>query len=261
MRPFFFGREEKPLFGIHHPPTVGSVRARGVVLCPPFGPEYLRAHRSLRELAHGLAGSGLHVLRFDYHGTGDSGGAKEEGTVEQWLEDVGSALEEAKEAAGATRVSLVGLRLGAALAALASSGRRDIDSLVLWNPIVSGQAHLDDLLERHATLMATRPRPKGYRPDEPPTETLGAPLTAALREGLGAIDLTALPGPPAPRVAVVCNEDDPPATALYQHLRQQGAAVELEHQPDSRFWLRQDDIERALVPQASLRLITGWLSQ
>lgn len=261
MRPFFFGRTEKPLFGIHHPPGVGSARPRAVVLCPPFGPEYLRAHRSLRELAHGLAASGFHVIRFDYYGTGDSGGAKEEGTVEQWLEDVQGAVEEAKEASGAARVSVVGLRFGAALAAVAGTERRDIDAMVLWNPIVSGQTHLADLLERHAALMATRPKPKGYRQSDPPTETLGAPLTPALREGLSAIDLMTLPRSPAPRVAVFCNEDDPPAAALHERLRHQGAAADLEHQPDSRFWLRQDDIERALVPQASLRAITEWLTQ
>ncbi len=47
---------------------------KSIVLCHPWGQEYLRAHRSMRQLGNLLAAAGHHVFRLDYFGTGDSGG-------------------------------------------------------------------------------------------------------------------------------------------------------------------------------------------
>ena len=44
------------------------------MLCYPWGSEYIYAHRSLRLLAQRRAAAGIHTLRFDYFGTGDSDG-------------------------------------------------------------------------------------------------------------------------------------------------------------------------------------------
>ena len=43
--PFFFGPAECALFGVYHPPRVQRNAAVGVVLCPPWGQEAIRAHR------------------------------------------------------------------------------------------------------------------------------------------------------------------------------------------------------------------------
>ena len=73
MIPMYFGSSARKLFGIYEAPMTGSA-ARGVVICPPWGQEYLRAHRALRLLATRLCNAGFHVFRFDYSGTGDSVG-------------------------------------------------------------------------------------------------------------------------------------------------------------------------------------------
>ena len=114
MNPFFFGSSEERLLGVHHPPRGRVPREVGVLLCYPLGQEYMRAHRAFRQLAMLLARRGFHVLRFDWFGTGDSAGAGEEGSIARWLEDARTAIDELKDTAGVTRVSLVGLRLGAA---------------------------------------------------------------------------------------------------------------------------------------------------
>ncbi len=229
-------------------------------MCPPFGAEYLRAHRALRELAHGLASEGYYVLRFDYYATGDSGGSAEDATVEQWLEDVGYAFEEAKEASEGGALAAVGVRLGAALAALASCKRPDVDALVLWDPVVAGRDHIAELAERHRAFVLAGTPPRGYEPADPPSEVLGTPLTAALRSGLEALDLRTGCATPPSRVAVITSDSDPEAVAICQHLKERGATVDFQPRPGPKVWLRQDQLERALVPRATLGAITAWLS-
>src|SRR5919201_1417748 len=90
----------------------------GIVLCYPGPQEYNVAHLAFRKLAGLLARRGWHVLRFDYRGTGDSAGASDEGDPTLWIQDLRAAVAELKDIAGISAVSVVGLRLGAAVAAL-----------------------------------------------------------------------------------------------------------------------------------------------
>src|SRR3954467_9063204 len=114
MNPLFFGRSSRQLFGAYDPPASGlSARQEGIVLCPPLANEYLIAHPTYRLLARHLAGTGYHVLRFDYYGTGDSAGDFEETDQQQWLGDIDAAVTEIKDLGQVSRVVLVGLRFGA----------------------------------------------------------------------------------------------------------------------------------------------------
>src|SRR5947207_597585 len=116
--PIQFGDLASPLFGWYHPPA-GQRRTGGIVICNPLGDDLCRAHRPLRHLAERLAAGGFPVLRFDYRGTGDSAGdEREPARVAGWLGDIARAVEELRARAGVSRVSLVGLRAGATLAAV-----------------------------------------------------------------------------------------------------------------------------------------------
>src|SRR5438046_10636910 len=72
--PFYFGPFAARLFGIHDAPRTDAGREGSVVLCYPYGRDYVSAFRAYRTLALRLARAGFHVLRFDYRGTGDSAG-------------------------------------------------------------------------------------------------------------------------------------------------------------------------------------------
>src|SRR5690242_1202032 len=134
--PFYFGSPDEPLFGCYHAPRPGQERKCVVVICQPIGHEYIYCHRALRQLAVRLSDSGFPVLRFDYFGCGDSSGSTEEGGIRQWLRDISSAISEARHRAGVAQVCLVGFRLGGALSMITAAERGDIDSLVLWDPVV-----------------------------------------------------------------------------------------------------------------------------
>jgi alpha-beta hydrolase superfamily lysophospholipase len=190
MEPFYFGTGEKRLFGIHHAPANGARRRQAVVLCYPMGHEYFRVHRTFRQLSARLAEAGFHALRFDYYGCGDSAGESEEGAVEQWLEDIGAAVDEIKDLSGAAEVTLIGARLGATLAALVARRRREVDGLALWDPIVKGEDYVRELTRRQKDwLRDGLPEPRRFDRDDPMTEALGFPLPDRLRRGLEKIDL------------------------------------------------------------------------
>jgi uncharacterized protein len=261
MKPFYFGSAGKPLLGLLHAAARTSGSRRAVVVCPPFGPEYMRAYRALRELSHRLAAEGLCTVRFDYYGTGDSSGREDEGTPEQWLDDIEAALVEAQEASGGGSLSIVGLRLGATLAVLACRRRRDIDRLVLWDPVVIGRTYLAELVDRHNALVSERPRPRGYRVSEPPTELLGTPVTPAVLSFLESLDLRRFERPPAARTCVISSDDQHASEDLVRRLLEAGADVHFERRPGPRVWLKEDDVIRALVPHAAIGTIASWLAQ
>ena len=141
VKPIWFGSEERPLFGMFHVPESGFARA-GVVVCPPFGRDYQNANYTLRCLGDEMTAGGICTLRFDYDGTGDSAGTGDEPQrVRSWLDSIASAVATMR-ASGVGSVFVVGMGLGATLAALVCEADENIDGLVLWDPEPSGKAYL-----------------------------------------------------------------------------------------------------------------------
>src|SRR5580692_9591186 len=128
------------LFGWFHPPTAHITADVGLVICKPFGYEALCSHRGLRAFAEAAAALGVPALRVDYLGTGDS--AEIDGQADQleaWTRDVRAAVDELRRRTGVRHVCLLGVRLGALLAALAAGECTTAISLILIAPIVSGR--------------------------------------------------------------------------------------------------------------------------
>lgn len=139
----FFGPPGRQLYGYHHVPRGAPTSA--VLLCPPWGREYQYAHRTLSVLAGRLQARGVHVLRFDYSGTGDSWGDSTQGDFQSWVDDLEHAVQELRLASGLPLVDLVGLRLGGYLAARASGRIPNIRTLVLWDPVTHGGVWIEEM--------------------------------------------------------------------------------------------------------------------
>lgn len=142
IEPFFF--DNNRLFGSYSSatdPNADSV----VVVCPPLFDEYRRTYRALSELAVAVAERGVHAFRFDYFGTAESQGLLSEATIEGWLSDIETAIDEALSVSGADRVVLLGVRFGATLAAQVPHPK--VKRLLFWDPVVSGQQYLEWLAE------------------------------------------------------------------------------------------------------------------
>lgn len=223
MHAFHFGSSGRRLFGVYHGAEQARVPSVGAVLCQPFGHEYIRTHRALRQMAAQLAASGIHVLRFDYYGCGDSAGDGEEGSIAQWVSDVHAAVDELKDTADVRRVSLVGVRLGATLAALAAAARDDVDTLLLWDPVQSGVDYVDRQRDLQARWLATRPWIASAA-GAPDRELIGFPLTRALEHELVGLDLLGVERWPA-RATTVLSSREIDVAPLASHLRACGATA------------------------------------
>jgi uncharacterized protein len=184
----------RQLLGALHQPQRLRPRSTAVLLCNPFGEEASRAHRTYRVLATQLERAGYACLRFDYSGTGDSLGEGTAATVDAWVRDIVIAAERLREAAGVSRVAVVGLRLGATLAMLASAtGELRTRHLLLWDPVVDGAGYLRELIAQHRAYMRSEvndwPDRLVIAADGTPAEALGAPIGSALGGQIAAIDL------------------------------------------------------------------------
>jgi uncharacterized protein len=144
--PFYFPNKYYRLFGVLHEAKSTPCK-EGFVICAPFAEEKLWAHRVLLNFARELAERGYPVLRFDYMGNGDSEGIFEESTLESMLSDTQCAIKTLMESAvGVESVSLIGLRLGATIAALSAEEYGDIKRLILWEPVVTGSVYMREML-------------------------------------------------------------------------------------------------------------------
>lgn len=152
----FFGHPESPLFGVYHQPRGSKVRAsnRAAIICPPIGQEYNRTHWTHRLFANQIARNGIHVLRMDYHGIGDSAQSVDEiSGLQQWRRNIEQAIDHLKNETSAETIMLVGHRFGATLAAQVAKVRPDVNAIVAWEPILDGKAYLDALRKMHATML------------------------------------------------------------------------------------------------------------
>ncbi len=115
------------------------------------GPQYRAgSHRQFVSLARTLADAGHAVLRFDYRGMGDSGGATRDFLGVQ--DDIGAAIDALQAAAPTVRrVALWGLCDAASAALLYCGQTRDVrvDRLVLLNPWVRSPQGLARMQVKH----------------------------------------------------------------------------------------------------------------
>ncbi|HXI57272.1 MAG TPA: alpha/beta fold hydrolase [Polyangia bacterium] len=263
-QPCWFGGAEAPLFGWYHPAAATeTVAARdlAVVICPPFGYEAVCAHRGLRALAETLCGAGLPVLRFDYHGTGDSSGDdRQPERVKAWLASVAAAIDEAKKKSGRSAVALIGLRLGALLAGTAAAARNDVRALVLWATCPSGKAFLREMKMLRLTGDGELPTARtaealGRAPDD--EEAAGFLLSVSTMEALKALSLLSLDRRPAQAAYLLQRDDLPDDSRLTKRLRDLGVETREEKLPG--YLALMQDPHRSLRPASALAAIATWL--
>lgn len=112
-------------------------------------------------LSRGLAELGFHVLRFDYRGAGDSGGAPREADVNHpWVDDALGAVR-CLQAEGLHEIVLVCVCFGARTGLAISGQIPGLAAMALISPPVGQANHTETLLQRHLSWYlkrATSPR-------------------------------------------------------------------------------------------------------
>ncbi|HWU76408.1 MAG TPA: alpha/beta hydrolase [Rhodanobacter sp.] len=226
----YLGSEGRFWFVSLHRASPAADTGIGLVIVPPFGFEAVCAHRALRHMAEDAAIAGVSAVRIDLDGTGDSSGDDlEPERLAHWIASIDAAADFLR-ANGATRVVLAGVRLGALLAILCATGRRDVAGVVAIAPVVSGRRWLREMRVLQLALDLA-PTPSERVLVDEVQEVIGFALTAQTRDAVTRIDLEKLAQLPAPSVLIIDRHDLPAATRWAAHLRELGVTVEYEKLP------------------------------
>jgi len=260
VEPFYFGPKDQRLFGVYHAPSARRKVPAGVVLCYPFLQEYVRSHRAYLRLATQLVGRGWHVLRFDYSGCGDSYGDGPSGP-DAWAQDLRLAVRELRERVGTIQLALVGLRLGASLAASVAPHVQPLDKLVLWDPVVSGPDYVRELDEfRHAAALSPAYR-RNIERFGPTDRGVGYSLAPEILQSIGRLDLAAQLTASADQILVLDTQESN-STASFARRLAEGRNVTFKRLSERPIWVerKRNDPRNIKVPTASLQAIVDWMS-
>jgi uncharacterized protein len=263
MKPFYFSSSQKSLFGIYHSPGPNVSRDSGIVLCQPIGDEYIQSHRAFRQLALCLAKAGFPVLRFDYYGCGDSGGDSDEGSIDQWRTDIGMAITELKEISGVPKVSLIGARLGATLAALVGFDRNDVNTIVLWEPIFNGKNYFKELIATHREWRLQNEwlrKTPGTQNHDNFVEILGFEISNELRLDLDNLNLTSTQQCLVEHLLLIEDRENTNGIPMKDLLRNFGVRMDYDTTSGAHFWGQHPD-GNVLVPMQTLNSIAAWISK
>jgi exosortase A-associated hydrolase 2 len=138
--PFFLSADGGERFCLYHQPAP-DVPSRGAMLyVHPFAEEMNKSRRMAALQARAYARIGFGVLQIDLYGCGDSSGDFADARWHAWLSDLALAWDWLAQRAPGPHY-LWGLRLGALLA-LDFAPRARPERLILWQPAISGRAHL-----------------------------------------------------------------------------------------------------------------------
>jgi pimeloyl-ACP methyl ester carboxylesterase len=259
MRARYFGPSTRRLFGVFDEPVPGRASELGAVLCYPYGADYDSAFRSFRLLAARLAKAGILVLRFDYLGTGDSSGDVEDASLPEWIDNICTALDELRRSRDLREVALVGLRLGASLAALAAAECQVADRVVLWEPVIEGGEYVRTLRALHRGWLEVELR-QGREALSADDDVLGYRLTHRLRGELESVSLLTLQKAPAPYVHILSQTPSSSHERLTERLRALGAIVETDCVEGPAIWSKNPSMDQALVSNGVVQAIMARLT-
>lgn len=266
MTPFYFGPAGRKLFAIYHAPPAGHEVKSALLVCGPFGHEAIRIHRLFRVLAERLARQGIAVLRFDYYGTGESGGEDSDGEMKGWRLDLLRAHEELGRRSGAPHIGWLAARISAALALQSASHAQGLQRLVLWDPVLDGAAYIDELRSAHAAAielgfyaggpMASRRRTDAEQAEL--SEALGHALSPDLLAQLRALRPEGLRVPAELPAAAFAAEKDTCTRDWCEREKARGSRLDYEVLEHPIVWTADPLPNHAIVPtQVTTRLASA----
>jgi pimeloyl-ACP methyl ester carboxylesterase len=262
MFPLYFGPPSRRLFGAFHEGSPGRSRNLGVLLCNPFGQEAIRTHRLYRVLAGRLAQAGVHVLRFDYFGTGDSAGEDDDASLESWQSDVLLAHRELQRLSGAQDFTWMGSRLGGTAVVRAAQQMPAAEPhVVVWDPVVDGAAYVQLLRSKHVEALEisySLPDPAWRRQlqSEPTAfrdEAIGIAVSPAMRQQLCALRPDQLNLSTTNEAFVLADPADRAVHAWVAAQRARGARAQSVALPQALEWTSDDSLNAALVPAEAVQ--------
>ena len=146
----FLEYQDRSLFHLLLRPTAGVTRG-SILFLPPFAEEMHKSRDVVASQARLFAAQGYNVLLLDLTGCGDSSGDFADASWQLWREDAIAGVDRLLSLSEAP-LTLWGLRMGALLACDLAVRLSHVTQLVLWQPVLNGEQHLDQFLRMRTVL-------------------------------------------------------------------------------------------------------------
>lgn len=260
MHPFYFGESDKQIYGVYDPPRSHARNDTGVLLCYPLGQEYMRSHWVYRQLAGQLCRAGLHCMRFDYYGTGDSAGMLCDSDLDQWQSDINTGLTELEDISGISKVSLVGLRFGAALAATAPVQSHRVRKLVLWDPVVTGATYIKNLRRMHEERLKPLHNYRVNGGFQNVEELIGFRFSGSTIADIEAVNLLEAGEFSASEIFMIVSEQQEEYEQLREHLQSLGLLKGYKIISSAGGWNKVHEFDSALIASEAISAVSGDLT-
>jgi alpha/beta superfamily hydrolase len=258
MEIFHIGSGDRKLVSVFYPANDLIERKTGIVICHPLGHEYTRFYQAVTALAKELSEQGYNTFKFDYYATGDSYGDDGALDVASARDDLSAVVEEMRQGVAIERVCVIGIRFGSLIAAISADDVR-ADSLVLWNPLFSGAAYLEEISAnedeiRKQTLVVPN---KNYG-----FECFGYLYGDKFIADLNRFDLSLLKPATAKDILLLADREvfasrDVTAFDLFKNTQ-----LTCSENTISQYWFKRfGEQSKSLVPTQEIRKIITWLEQ
>jgi exosortase A-associated hydrolase 2 len=250
-KPFFLKSDSGQRFCLLYPPC-GDFCKGAFLYVHPFGEEMNKSRRMAALQAREFAANGYAVLQMDLLGCGDSSGEFGDASWNAWKEDLALAQQWLIQEY-AVPFYLWGLRLGGLLA-LDYAQNAHVDRLLLWQPILSGNAFMTQFLRlRVANEMLADGKEKSgggtqaLRDALKMGETLeiaGYDITSQMAEAIDTLDASKLiPTCPISWFEIVAAEGKamtPASMRIVNAWQQQGVELTTHTVACLQFWATQE---------------------
>lgn len=268
LQPMFIDGCRGRLFAVLFSSVRPGAAGRRILLIPPFAEEMNRSRRMYALQAQAFARAGADALLLDPFATGDSDGDFAEACWDAWLDDVDTGVDWLR-ARGSGPIWILGLRLGALLACNAAMNRSDVSGLVLWHPVLSGEAAITQFLrvqlaaslsggERQDTATLQKRISAGET-----IEIAGYPLSPGLARSLADRQLANCSPHPGTKVIWIEVAGERAVNLSLQGQRitegwtQRGVPVETRVAEGEKFWLMQETTIAPSLISTTLAALEG----
>jgi len=262
-RPLYLDVAPDPVFAVFHPSPGGATQGTAVLLSPPWGWDEVTTYRSRRAWAEHLAAAGHPTLRFDFPGSGDSGGSSEDPQrLEAWIESIREAATWLRDSTGCGQIAAVGVGLGGLIAGKAIAEGAPIDDLVLWGTPATGRSFIRE--ERafsrfQDTRFSMTGEPEPVLLPEGWMEAGGFVLSAATMAGIESLSLRTMATGTLRRALLLERDGIGVDDLLRQHLTAAGVAVTVA--PGNGWGAMTMFVDRYRPPLEVFAQVTSWLGE
>ncbi len=265
-QPLFLAGQEGPLYAIYRGMPSAAM---AVLFVAPFAEELNKSRRMFTLTAEALSDRGVASLIMDLFGTGDSVGDFAAARWATWRSDIVRACDWLRER-GHARIALIGLRMGALLALDATRAYSGIARVVLWHPVLTGDALVTQFLradvvarmltqtDSRSTTDALRAQLRNGEAIEVAGYTLAPDLVLAI-ESLRLETLAPVSGVPVDWIELVSDPargGTPAGERVRQDWQQQNIQVRFQTVTGQPFWSSVEIAVASQLLQATVGLLT-----